>query len=247
MGGFEQCGERNEPRVVHQNSYWLSNARATHAQSFFGSGINLLEVVLVASGWTSLCGGPALFGLLPSIRLFRLCSYFPTLQACILRWLPPTHSFTVDLILFHAVLSPVTNLVSFFQFTIHSALPALCSLARSLTHTLHPVALLLLPSLRQSVRQFVYAYTPLSLLLEGLNLLPCCLRVTLMGALLSPPGFILLVVIAQDLLMDAVYTVSAFLNLLLFVGIVTVCFAIAFRYHPACIENLHQHILIFIH
>ena len=85
MGGFEQCGERNERRVVHQNSYWLSNARATHAQSFFGSGINLLEVVLVASGWTSLCGGPALFGLLPSIRLFRLCSYFPTLQACILR------------------------------------------------------------------------------------------------------------------------------------------------------------------
>ena len=50
------------------------------SKNFFGSAFNLLETTLVLFGVVGLVTQIQLFSLLPSIRLFRLCQYWPTLQ-----------------------------------------------------------------------------------------------------------------------------------------------------------------------
>ena len=69
------------------------------SKNFFSSSFNTLESSLVIFGVVGLITGNQLFSLLPAIRLFRLCQYWPTLQDLLMDTIDTIGAF-LNLLLF---------------------------------------------------------------------------------------------------------------------------------------------------
>eukprot|EP00292_Cryptomonas_paramecium_P002375 CAMPEP_0113679684 /NCGR_PEP_ID=MMETSP0038_2-20120614/10806_1 /TAXON_ID=2898 /ORGANISM="Cryptomonas paramecium" /LENGTH=1270 /DNA_ID=CAMNT_0000597793 /DNA_START=83 /DNA_END=3891 /DNA_ORIENTATION=- /assembly_acc=CAM_ASM_000170 len=72
------------------------------SKDFFNSGFHLLELFLLACGLIGLQGSSRLLNLIPSIRLLRLCQYWPTLNDLLMDCVISQRAF-VNLILFIAL------------------------------------------------------------------------------------------------------------------------------------------------
>ena len=69
------------------------------SKQFFATSFNALEIVLLVFGVIGIVTGNQIFALLPSIRLFRLCQYWPTLQDLLMDTIDTIGAF-LNLLLF---------------------------------------------------------------------------------------------------------------------------------------------------